>query len=882
MPKMRFKLQEKGLAFKLILYIFTSIAFIFSVIFLYNYSISKEIVEKNLKLNAEGLTMSTVLKVEKVLSTVQKIPDNFSKILMASDYSLEDQKKLLKLIVENNEEIYGAILAFEPYYTDSTRKYYAPYYHRKNGKIEYLNVGDEDYDYFTLDWYQIPKMLNRAVWSEPYYDEGAGDVMMSTYSVPLYKIVNGQKKFIGILTADISLDWLQEYINSIKVFQTGYGFMISSNGTIVTHPDKRLIMNETIFSIADAQGSPQLRGIGHDMIQGKSSFAEIEYRNVKTGKLSWIAYAPVALNGWSIGIVFPVDEFMADVNNLVSQPDLFRIWRTFYCLIVIILISRSITSPLRRLTLAAAQFAQGDFNVQLPPVKSKDEIGKLNTSFIVMQDALASTINDLREASGKLKISNEKLEEYNRTLEQKVEIRTAELKDKNKELDTAFNNVRTLNEIGKEITSTLDIGLIQEMVFKHANSLLDVTSFLIMLYDEKEQKLVCNLSMEKGEKLPSFEVSMEEKNRFAVWCVDHASPVFMNDIEHEYMQYVPNRARPQAGESVSSLIYLPLMIEKRVLGVISAQSFKKNAYSQYQFDMLSNLANFVAIAFENALAYEKINKANSDLKDAQAQLVQSEKMASLGQLTAGIAHEIKNPLNFVTNFSELTIDLATELNEEIEKLADNLQEADKELLFEITSDILSNAQKINDHGKRADSIVKGMLLHSRGKSGDKQPTDINALLAEYVNLGYHGMRGQDPNFNIKIDAEYDASIGLINVVPQNLSRVFLNIINNACYSTNLKKQKLKDAYFPILTVRTKNEADKVEVVIRDNGNGIPQEIIDKVFNPFFTTKPPGKGTGLGLSLSYDIVVQEHRGEMKVESKDGEFAEFVITIPKDLK
>jgi len=882
MAKMRFMQKEKGLAFKLILFIFTSIAFIFSVIFLYNYSISKNIVEKNLKLNAEALTKSAVLEAEKMLSPVQKITDNFSRILMESNYSKEEELKFLQQLVENNPEIYGATLAFEPYSYDSTKKYYAPYFFRKNGKIAFTNLDDEQYDYFTRDWYQVPKMLDTTAWSEPYYDDGGGGVMMSTYSVPLYKNINGKKKFFGILTADISQKWLQDFINSIKVFQTGYAFMISSNGTIVTHPDKHMIMNETIFSVADEQKSPQLRIIGENMIHGKKSFAEIEYRNVKTGKLSWIAYAPITLNGWSIGIVFPVDEFMADVNNLYLNLIFLGIGGLLVVLIVIIFISRSITSPLRRLTLAAAQFAHGDFNVQLPIIKSKDEIGKLNTSFIVMQEALAATISDLREASEKLKISNEKLEEYNRNLEQKVEIRTAELRDKNKELDTAFNNVRTLNEIGKEITSTLNIELIQEMIFKHANSLLDATSFLVMLYNEKEQQLICKLSMEKGEKLPSFEVSMEDKNRFAVWCVDHASPVFMNDVDNEYKKYVSHRAKPKAGESVSSLIYLPLIIEKRVLGVISAQSFKKNAYSQYQFDMLSNLANFVAIAIENALAYEKINKANSDLKAAQAQLVQSEKMASLGQLTAGIAHEIKNPLNFVNNFSELTVDLANELNEEIEKLADHLQESDKEFLLEITSDILSNAQKINTHGKRADSIVRGMLLHSRGKSGEIQPSDINALLAEYVNLGYHGMRAQDPAFNLKIDAEYDDSIGMVNIVPQNLSRVFLNIINNACYSTNLKKQKLKEAYFPILTIRTINETDKVKIIIHDNGNGIPQEIIDKVFNPFFSTKPPGKGTGLGLSLSYDIVVQEHRGEMNVESKSGEFAAFVITIPKNLK
>jgi signal transduction histidine kinase len=297
--------------------------------------------------------------------------------------------------------------------------------------------------------------------------------------------------------------------------------------------------------------------------------------------------------------------------------------------------------------------------------------------------------------------------------------------------------------------------------------------------------------------------------------------------------------------------------------------------------MLSNLANYVAIAFENALSYEKINKANSELKAAQAQLVQSEKMASLGQLTAGIAHEIKNPLNFVNNFAELTVDLAKELTEELDRLSEKLLPKESEYLQEITNDIRSNAQKINDHGKRADSIVKGMLLHSRGKAGDKQLTDVNAVLAEYVNLGYHGMRAQDNTFNLKIDADYDSTIGMINVVPQNISRVFLNIINNACYSTNLKKKELKDAYFPILQIQTKNLGGKVEIRIRDNGKGIPQDIIDKVFNPFFTTKPAGQGTGLGLSLSFDIIVQEHQGEMKVDSKEGEYAEFVIIIPKNL-
>ncbi len=870
--------RKKGLAFKLILYLFSSITLIFFLIFIYNYTVSKRSVQKNLIINAENITSSIVLRVEKVLASVQKVPVNLARIIEASDYSEEEMIAVLRQSVASNPEIFGAALAFEPWYFGPARKYCSPYFYREGDTLTFKYIGNEQYDYFSMDWYQIPRELQRPMWSEPYYDEGAGNALMSTYSVPLYKNRNGRKEFIGIMTADVSLNWLQDYMNSIKICETGYGFMISSNGTIVTHPNAGVIMNETIFSIADAQKSPLLRQIGKNMIRGETSFAEFEYRNINTGKLSWIAYAPVPMNKWSVGVVFPVDEFMADVNNLVIRLFVFCLTGLVVLLLLIGLIARSITRPLRILTTAAGRFAKGDFNVPLPPIDSHDEISTLNDSFIYMQNALASTINDLREASAKLRLSNEKLEEYSRTLEQKVLERTAELNDRNKELDTAFNNVKVLNQIGEKLTSTLDIGQIQDIVYENINSLMDATSLLIMIYNEKERKLEARLSMEKGVKLPVFDISMDDKNRFAVWCVDHASPVVMNDVENEYMRYVPNRVRPVAGETVASLIYVPLMLNERIMGILSVQSFHKNAYSTYQLDMLNNLANYIATAFENALSYEKINKANNELKAAQAQLIQSEKMASLGQLTAGIAHEIKNPLNFVNNFSDLTVELAKELAEELEKVAERLKPEEKEYLDEIVGDISSNARKINEHGKRADSIIKGMLLHSRGKSGDKQMTDINNLLSEAVNLGYHSMRAQDNSFNLKIDAVYDTTIGMINIVPQDISRVFLNIINNACYSTNQKKKRLQEAYNPVLVVRTTTLGQQVQITIRDNGTGIPQEIIDKIFNPFFTTKPAGQGTGLGLSLSYDIVVHEHNGEMKVDSREGEYAEFVLIIP----
>lgn len=276
---------------------------------------------------------------------------------------------------------------------------------------------------------------------------------------------------------------------------------------------------------------------------------------------------------------------------------------------------------------------------------------------------------------------------------------------------------------------------------------------------------------------------------------------------------------------------------------------------------------------------DQLEHALAELKAAQGQLIISEKMASLGQLTAGIAHEIKNPLNFVNNFATLSGELAAEIRDELAKLKPNADAKIIGFIEDILKDLEQNVTKINEHGKRADSIVKGMLLHSRGKAGEHQPTDINALLEEYVNLAYHGLRAQDPSFNVKIEASYDKSIRSIDAVPQDLSRVFLNIVNNGCYAANDRRKCEGESFMPTIRISTLDCPKHVEIRIRDNGKGIPPDVLEKMFNPFFTTKPTGVGTGLGLSLSYDIVVQMHKGELRVETKEGEFAEFIILLPK---
>jgi signal transduction histidine kinase len=268
----------------------------------------------------------------------------------------------------------------------------------------------------------------------------------------------------------------------------------------------------------------------------------------------------------------------------------------------------------------------------------------------------------------------------------------------------------------------------------------------------------------------------------------------------------------------------------------------------------------------------------AQVQQMQEQIIQQEKMASLGTLTAGIAHEIKNPLNFIVNFSSLSQDLAGELNQELEGVKETLDEETRGIIEEIVGDLRSNAEKILNHGKRADSIVRNMLEHSRGQSGEFRDTDVNALLDEYVNLAYHGLRAGDQSFNITIERDYDETLGRINVVPQDLSRVFLNLVNNACYAAHERSRKEEPGYAPTLTVSTRRTPEGAEIRVRDNGTGIPREICDKIFQPFFTTKPTGSGTGLGLSISYDIVTQQHGGQMTVESEEGVFTEFRVVIP----
>ena len=452
-----------------------------------------------------------------------------------------------------------------------------------------------------------------------------------------------------------------------------------------------------------------------------------------------------------------------------------------------------------------------------------------------------------------------------------------ELRQRTDELGRSVGELRALGEVSQAVNSTLDLETVLSTIVANAVQLSGTDAGAIYVFDSlgREFRLRATYGMDQVliNALSQQHIRLDDANiAQALAQQEPAQIASLKEQQHSAVNEIILRAGFRA------LLVAPLLRGEEVVGTLVIRRRMSGAFPQNTVDLIKTFAAQSAVAIENARLFKEVETSLEDLRTAQDRLVQTQKLASLGQLTAGIAHEIKNPLNFVNNFSGVSVEMIDELRETLEdiKVAPEARAA----IAELTDTLRDNLNKIVHHGKRADAIVKNMLLHSREGSGEHRLVDANALVEESLNLAYHGARAENQGFKINIERSLDPDAGKVDVFPQEITRALLNLISNGFYAaTKRKEQNDSEGYEPTLTASTKNLGDRVEVRIRDNGTGIPPEVKEKMFNPFFTTKPAGEGTGLGLSISHDIIVKQHSGSIEVDSQPDEFTEVRIVLPR---
>ncbi len=461
----------------------------------------------------------------------------------------------------------------------------------------------------------------------------------------------------------------------------------------------------------------------------------------------------------------------------------------------------------------------------------------------------------------------------------------------------AIENTRLLSELRQSLQQQIATADVLKVI---SRSTFDLKSVLNMLVESVAQLCEADMAAIRRPKGASFlhvashgapseyNEYMEnrhiepERGTIAGRVLLEGKPIHILDVQTD-PEYTMVGISRRAG--FHTILGVPLLREGSPIGVIILGRGAIRAFTDKQIELATTFADQAVIAIENVRLFEaeqqrtrELSKSLVDLRTAQDRLFQTEKLASLGQLTAGIAHEIKNPLNFVNNFSGVSVELIDELQEAVGKM--NVDEKMRGEVTELAEALRQNLEKVVQHGKRADAIVKNMLLHSREGSGEHRPVDINTLVEESLNLAYHGARAEKQGFNITLERSFDPAAGEADLYPQEITRVLLNIITNGFYAATKRQAQVNGGtYEPALLAATKDLGDRVEIRIRDNGTGIPPEVKDKMFNPFFTTKPAGEGTGLGLSISHDIIVKQHAGSIVVDTQPGEFTEFKIILPR---
>jgi signal transduction histidine kinase len=694
-----------------------------------------------------------------------------------------------------------------------------------------------------LDLSKDPK-FTEAVKNKVYY----GPVYFRRESEPYMTLsLAGTRRDAGVSIAEVNLKLIWDVVSRIKVGERGQAYVVDRRGRLIAHPDISLVLRNT-----DMTRLAQVQAARHE--NPSTPDDEIPTVTDIQGRSVLSAFAPVTPLGWTVFVELPVGEAYQPLMASIRRSALVLLAALCLAAVAGIFLARRMVVPIQALRTGAARIGSGDLSQRIA-VKTGDEL-----------EALADQFNDMAG----------RLQESYTGLENKVEQRTQQLAQSVKEL-------RALGEVTQAVNSTVDLETVLSTIVAKAAQLSNTEAGAIYVFDDatEEFRLRATYGLEAG----AVAEIRDRHIRLGETAIGEAAlqrmPIQIPDIKNEPSSTLDIIIR--AG--FRALLIVPLLSNEQIVGALVVRRRQPGEFSKSTVELLQTFGAQSVLAIQNARLFESVDartrelaKSLDDLRTAQDRLVQTEKLASLGQLTAGIAHEIKNPLNFVNNFSAVSAELIDELHDTLKNA--NLDARLRTEVSELADMLRGNLEKVVQHGKRADSIVKNMLLHSRQGSGEHRPMDINAVVEESLNLAYHGARAEKQGFNITLEKSLDPGAGEVDLFPQEITRVLLNLISNGFYAATRRKAEANGAdYEPTLVAATKSLGDSVEIRIRDNGTGIPPEVKERMFNPFFTTKPAGEGTGLGLSISHDIIVKQHGGSIEVDTKPGQYTEFRIVLPR---
>jgi signal transduction histidine kinase len=698
-----------------------------------------------------------------------------------------------------------------------------------------------------LDLSKEPKFTEavaRKVFHGPVYFRRESEPYMTLSSA-------GTRKDAGVSIAEVNLKLIWDVVSQIKVGERGHAYVVDAQGRLIAHPDISLVLRNTDMSkLIQVQAT----------LAGSADTTPLHGTKNIQGQDVLTASAPIAPLGWTMFVELPAEEAYASLYAALNRLALVLLSASIFAVLAGILLARRMVGPIEALGAGATRLGDGDFSQRIS-IKTGDEL-----------EGLADRFNEM----------GARLQESYTNLEKKVEQRTAELRETLEQQTATAEVLRAISSSPGDLVPVFAAMLDKAMQLCEADfgvlNTFDGQSF----HTAATRGLPSNYDAHRRSQPLRYgpgtaPAQLLEGDEFVEIADLLDSDAYRNGESNR-------RALVDLG-GARCLLAVPLKKDTRVVGNVMIFRQEKRSFSQKQIGLLQQFASQAVIAIENARLLAELRKRTeelshslNELRTAQDRLVQTEKLASLGQLTAGIAHEIKNPLNFVSNFSSLSTELIDELNVLLQSVG--LDGKTKEEVDELTRMLKGNLEKVVQHGKRADSIVKNMLLHSREGVGEHRAADINGIVEESLNLAYHGARAEKTGFNINLQRDLDPKAGIIDLYPQEITRVFLNLISNAFYAATKRKETGEEGFEPTLSAATKDLGDRVEIRIRDNGTGIPIEVKEKMFNPFFTTKPAGEGTGLGLSMSHDIVVKQHGGKIEVATEPGVFTEFIITLPRN--